>query len=70
MIAKLEFNRGLLLMRQQRPQNAAEAFEASLSLAEDLDWREGIAMNVDRLQHLREDTDGDLDDRFLRPKKR
>ncbi len=51
-IAKLEHNRGLVLIRQRRIELAKEAFETSLKLAEDLDWREGIAMNVAKINGL------------------
>lgn len=51
-IAKLEYNRGLVLARQHRLEMAREAFTASLELAEDLDWREGIALTSDELRRI------------------
>jgi tetratricopeptide (TPR) repeat protein len=50
MLARLEYNRGNLLHRQKQMDEAREAFQTSLSIAEELDWREGIAMNVERLR--------------------
>ncbi len=51
-ISKLEHNRGLILMRQRRMELAKEAFHSSLELAEELDWREGIAMNAVKIDGL------------------
>ena len=53
-LAKLHHNRGLLHMRQHRQEVALEALEESLSLSRELDWREGIAMNVNQLRLMRE----------------
>ncbi len=69
-IARLEHNRGLLLVRQKRMQMASEAFEESLRLSNDLDWREGIAMNADRLRFVREQMGEGERDEFMRPIKR
>ena len=66
-IARLEHNRGLLLVRQRRLDTARLAFEQSLELSEDLDWREGIAMNIDRLRGLDDNRQPrDTKDRFPR----
>lgn len=52
-LAKLEYNRGVLLRRQQRLDMAQQAFEASARLADALDWREGIAQSEAQLAQLR-----------------
>ena len=49
-VAKLEHNRALLLIRQRRLEMAKQAFELSKQISEELDWREGIAMNATRIQ--------------------
>ena len=51
-LAKLHHNRGMLHLRQHHTRAAREAFEHSLSLSRELDWREGVAMNVQRLRGL------------------
>ncbi|MBA2662553.1 MAG: protein kinase [Bradymonadaceae bacterium] len=51
-LAKLQHNRGLLLLRQRHNDVAREAFELSAQIARDLDWREGIAMNASQLSSL------------------
>ncbi len=51
--ARLRHNEGLLALRQKRADLAADAFEESLRLSQDIDFREGIAMNTMRLQELR-----------------
>jgi tetratricopeptide (TPR) repeat protein len=50
--AKLEHNRGLLLRRQRRVEPARQAFEESMRLSRDLNWREGIALNAGQLEEL------------------
>ncbi len=63
-VAKLRHNYGQILLRQKRPSQAQEEFEASMQLSEDLDWREGIAMNSHQLQLLR---DQETKPSFMKP---
>jgi len=51
-VARLRHNEGLLALRQRRSDLALEAFEESLALSENIDFREGIAMNTLQLQGL------------------
>ncbi len=53
MLAKLELNRGNILRRQRRLDMAIQAFDDALVLANDLDWRDGIATASDQLARLR-----------------
>jgi serine/threonine protein kinase/tetratricopeptide (TPR) repeat protein len=51
-LAKLQHNHGLLLIQQDRLELARDAFESSLVISTDLDWREGIAMNASQIDGL------------------
>ncbi|MBD3836904.1 tetratricopeptide repeat protein, partial [Brevundimonas sp.] len=52
-LAKLKHNHGLLLLRQHQPELAEEAFIESDALSQELDWREGLALNSAQLRRLR-----------------
>lgn len=62
--AKVLFNLGLLQLRQSRKDLAEESFTRSLALAEQLDWREGLAMASTQLAALRTQQPQD----FMRPR--
>ncbi len=51
-VAKLLYNQGLIRMRQRRHEPAKQAFIESEAICRELDWREGIAMNVSQLRGL------------------
>ena len=53
-LAKLEHNRGQILLNKKQVSLATDAFSASLGLSTELDWREGIAMNAAQLRSLEE----------------
>ena len=52
LLAKLHHNRGLLHLRQYRVEVAREAFEQSELISREIDWREGVAMNISQLRSL------------------
>ena len=54
-VAKLLFNQGLVLLRMQSRNSARRAFQESERLCRELDWREGLAMNLHQLRSLSED---------------
>jgi serine/threonine protein kinase/tetratricopeptide (TPR) repeat protein len=62
--ARLRHNEGLLALRQKRSDLAADAFEDSLRISQEIDFREGIAMNTMRLQGLRPSEKSE----FLKPR--
>jgi len=62
--SKLLHNLGLMHLRQRRRDLAEECFQTSLDLADQLDWREGIAMNASQLNVLRHEQDSG----FMKPR--
>ncbi len=62
--SKLLHNLGLMHLRQRRKDLAQDCFQSSYDLADQLDWREGIAMNTNQLHVLnKEDESG-----FMKPR--
>lgn len=51
-VAKLLHNQGIIQVRQRRHEQARVSLEESEQICRELDWREGIAMNVNQLRGL------------------
>lgn len=52
-LAKLLHNYGLLCLKQHHPEQAMSALTESEQISQELDWREGLALNAVQLRRLR-----------------